>query len=560
MSVRTPRVRAPEPRGSGGWINLPGSLSLADLRGKVVLLDFWTLCCINCIHIVEELRALEERFADELVVIGVHSPKFPHEADHAAVVQAVQRHRIMHPVIDDPESITWDQYGVRAWPTLVLIDPEGYVVGSVAGEGHAGELGGVIQELVDQAESDGVLRRGPLELRPAGEDTGTLAFPGKVAADPSGTRIAIADTGHDRVLVATLDGEITAEHGGFDQPQGVRFDGDALVVCDTVAGKVWRVTSDDSRELLAEGISSPWDVVRDGDRLVVCEAGRHRLWEIPDGGGAPKPLAGTGGENLEDGPAASALLAQPSGITRLPDGALAFADSEVSALRVLRDGQVETLVGLGLFEWGRDDGDRLTARLQHPLGVAAAPGGAIYVADTFNSLLRVWRGGNLSTLYVGGLDEPGGLDLLPDGRLVVADTNHHRVVLVDPSSASLTPVELGEPSLSAAPGPGPTTTTAGRVAQPAGSRWHMTLDVDLDGYDLDTADGPPIRLNLTADPPSLLGPGSVTSWSLDRLPADVDVELGWGSGRIDADLVAATCSGDVCRVRRSRVAYDVELT
>ena len=132
------RVRAPELHGAGGWLNTGGRpLSLADLRGRIVLLDFWTFCCVNCLHVIEELRPLEERYADVLVVVGVHSPKFPHEADHAALAAAVERYELHHPVLDDPELRTWQQYAVRAWPTLVVIDPEGYVVSVAAGEGHA---------------------------------------------------------------------------------------------------------------------------------------------------------------------------------------------------------------------------------------------------------------------------------------------------------------------------------------------------------------------------------------------------------------------------------------
>jgi thiol-disulfide isomerase/thioredoxin len=138
MTTATGRVRAPELRGRVGWINTDITLSLRELRelrGRVVVLDFWTFCCINCLRVIEELRLLEERFGTRLVVIGVHSPKFPQESDHPAVERAVARHRIAHPVRDDPELETWQQYGVRAWPTLVVIDPDRYVIAMASGEG-----------------------------------------------------------------------------------------------------------------------------------------------------------------------------------------------------------------------------------------------------------------------------------------------------------------------------------------------------------------------------------------------------------------------------------------
>src|SRR5919112_425038 len=174
------RVRAPELAGDGGWIGVD-DLSLAALRGKVVLLDFWTLACVNCQRVLEELRGLERRFADALVVVGVHSPKFPHEHEHAAVRDAVARHRITHPVLDDPAMTSWDAYAVRAWPTLVLIDTHGRVALTVSGEGHAVELAAAIERLVAEAEADGSLRPGAVAAEPDALGTGELAHPGKVA-------------------------------------------------------------------------------------------------------------------------------------------------------------------------------------------------------------------------------------------------------------------------------------------------------------------------------------------------------------------------------------------
>jgi hypothetical protein len=442
-------------------------------------------------------------------------------------------------VLDDPEMTTWQEYGVRAWPTLVVIDPEGYAVGMASGEGHAGEIEALIERLLD--EPGAAAGDAPSHLPPPTLDDTFLAYPGKVASD-GGTRLAVADTGHDRVLVVRLDGRVLAEFGGFDQPQGVRFDGSRLLVCDTVGDRLVAVDlAGGGRTVLAGGISSPWDVVRlDAERLVVAEAGRHRLVAVPSGGGAAVPLAGTRAEGLLDGAALAAHLAQPSGLAVLRGGALAIADSEVSALRVLRDGEVATLVGEGLFEWGADDGDRATARLQHPLGVAALPDGAIAVADTFNSRLRIWRDGRLSTLATTeALDEPGGLDVLPDGRLVVADTNAHRVVLVDPRTGSVETLRLDDRRGEL---------LEGRRAEAV----HLSLTLDTGGEDLDPSQGPPLRVTVSADPPALLGPGP-RSWALATLPAEIDLVLGVaGDGVLDIDIVAATCRGDVCTVHRRR--------
>ncbi|MGA7988204.1 MAG: thioredoxin-like domain-containing protein [Candidatus Dormiibacterota bacterium] len=542
MTTATARVRAPELNGSGGWINTDRPLSLRDLRGRVVVLDFWTFCCINCLRVVEELRPLEERFGDRLVVIGIHSPKFPHESDHAAVVRSVARHRIEHPVLDDPEMDTWQQYGVRAWPTLVVIDPDGYVVAMASGEGNGEALGGVIEQLLD-GRTDLAVGAAFTPVRVTAR--AALAFPGKVASDGA-ARIAIADTGNDRVLVSDLAGRLRHVFTGFNQPQGVRFDGERLLVCDTVAGEVVSIAlPGGEREALAPGLRSPWDCLKLEDgRIAIAEAGTHRILAVADGGGPVAVIAGSGAEGLRDGPAATAHLAQPSGLTLLPDSALAFADSEVSALRVLRDGVVDTLVGQGLFAWGTADGDRNSARLQHPLGVVSLGDGRLAIADTFNSLVRIWEEGSLRTLHLGEpVDEPGGIDVLPDGRLLVADTNHHRVIAVDPGTGAVTEIPVGNP-VDAAPAEAALSGAGGAVLQ-------LQATVDLGDSDLDLAQGPPVHVNVSADPPTLLGPGP-RSWALDALPVSVEVRLGQpGSGVLVVDVIASTCKGDVCTIARA---------
>jgi thiol-disulfide isomerase/thioredoxin len=543
MTTTLGRVRAPELRGAGGWINTERSLALGDLRGRVVVLDFWTFCCINCLRVVEELRPLEERFGDRLVVIGVHSPKFPHEADHAAVARAVSRHRIAHPVLDDPDLEMWQQYGVRAWPTLVVVDPDGYVVAMASGEGNGPALERVVAQLLE-GRSD--LAAGPAFTRVTAAGGSTLAFPGKVASDGA-ERIAIADTGHDRVLVCDLDGNIHHEFGGFHQPQGVRFDADRLLVCDTVAGELVAVSlPGGERRTLASDLRSPWDaVVLPRGRIAVAEAGLHRIAAIHREGGPIEVLAGSRAEGLRDGPANEAHLAQPSGLTLLADDAIAFADSEVSALRVLRNGRVETLVGTGLFAWGAADGDRTTARLQHPLGVAALEGGAIAVADTFNSLLRLWESDALRTMALSeAVDEPSGLDVLPDGRLVVADTNHHRVITVDIPTGAVAEIHLRNPHDA-------DQTTATSLSGTSGSTLVIDANVDLAGSGLDLQQGPPVHVNVSADPQTLLAAGP-RSWALDGLPVSVAVRLGSpGGGVVTVDVIASTCEGDVCTIKRS---------
>jgi thiol-disulfide isomerase/thioredoxin len=542
------RTRAPELRGAGGWVNTNRPLTLAGLRGKVVVLDFWTFCCINCLRVIEELRPVEERFPDELVVVGVHSPKFPHEADHQALGQAVARHRVTHPVLDDPGLETWEQYSIKAWPTLVVVDPEGYIVGGVSGEGAGPVVERAVEGLVAEHQQKGTLlmgRRGDgVALTPV---TGPLAVPGKVASDGE-ARLAIADTGHDRVLVAGLDGRVEQVLDGLAAPQGLAFDGDLLLVCEAGADRVLAIGLDDGeRRVVASDLASPWDVtVEAPGSYVIAEAGRHRLWRVTEDGTAI--AAGTGGEALVDGPATEALLAQPSGVTRV-GGGVAFVDAESSALRVLTDdGRVVTVVGAGLFEWGQADGPSQVARMQHPLGVASVPGeDVLFVADTFNSMIRVWDGAHemLRALSVDGFDEPGGLDVLPDGRLVVADTNNHRVLFVDTFTGATETLTIDE-SWHAAP-------EGDAIWVAPGSALTVAFALALDpGHVLDTADGPPVRVRVGAEPAALLADGP-REWALSSAQGDVEVVSGrTGEGILTLDVSAATCEEDSCTVQRLR--------
>jgi len=559
LAIRRSRIRAPELSGSGGWLNTDAPLSMASLRGKVVLLDFWTYCCVNCLRLLEELRPLEEKWGDELVVVGVHSPKFPREADQAALRAALVRHRVTHPVLDDPELVTWDQYAVKGWPTVVLVDPEGYVVGAASGEGCGPVLDDAVADVVARASAAGTLvrgrRRGPASAPPAGP----LAFPGKVAVDPGGERIAVSDTGHDRVLVAYPDGLAVAEVTGLTQPQGVRFTGRGLIICDTGADRVVEVELSEEGAgpltTVVDGLASPWDVVVEpSGAAVVAEAGRHRLWRVPGGPRPAEPVAGNGREGLADGPATEAELAQPSGLC-LDRGGIVFADAESSALRLLSaEGRVTTIVGEGLFDWGHDDGPPAQARLQHPLGVAAR-GATVFVADTFNSRLRVWDGSQLATIPVGDgtLDEPGGLDVTPEGRLLVADTNHHRVVTVDPATGRVEPLPIDLSGLDARPAAG--------VTARRGSTFTLDLTISLDGRALDDSAGPPVRAAVEARPPHLLAPGA-RQWALDDVCRLVQLTGGArpDTGTLLVEVSAAVCGDGTCEVITRRRRHRLTIT
>jgi sugar lactone lactonase YvrE len=385
-----------------------------------------------------QLRELEAAFPRELAVIGVHSGKFLGERDTDNIAHAVRRHGIRHPVLNDADHRVWNAYAVRAWPTLTFIDPAGRVIGAVEGEANLADLTRVVREMVEEFSADGTLSPVAAEARPAAPLAGQLAYPGKVLGR------FVADTGHGRVV----DGSRTYGAGIMAAPQGMALMDEALYVADPEAHRIWRVDlatgevrpaagtgaqgwPEGPGDPLAMALNSPWDLADLGDgTLAVAMAGQHQIWRLAE---RLTPLAGTGREALVDGDARSACFAQPSGLVRGADGTLYVADSEASAIRAVDPGTgaTRTLVGRGLFDFGDRDGCGDEVRLQHPLGLAWG-GGALWVADSFNGKVKRCDPARREVRTVAaGLHEPGGLCWLPDGRLLVADTNAHRLVTVD---------------------------------------------------------------------------------------------------------------------------------
>lgn len=488
-SART--VRAPEFPADLSWLNTAEPLRLADLRGRFVLLDFWTYCCINCQHILPELAQLEQQFANELTVIGVHSAKFTDEAEVGNIRSAILRHDIAHPVLVDDGMRVWREYAVRAWPTLVLIDPQGYIVGAQAGEITAAGFAPILAAQIAAARAAGTLQPGPLTFaREAESQPATvLRFPAHVLADPDHNRLILADTGHHRLLVCGFDGTVQQTIGGplpglhdggaasarFNSPQGLALDGDTLWVADTQNHALRRVDLGTSEVTTIVGhggkptaynqpgrgtavaLHSPWAVAVHDGLVYVANAGSHQLWVVDPTTREARPFAGSAREDLIDGLAVRAALAQPSALARLGDR-LAFVDSETSSVRwVTLDAnpQVGTWVGTGLFDFGDIDGDRRVARLQHPLGLAELDG-QLYVADTYNNrikhldpatgVIRTFAGSGAEGTADGELaraefDEPTGLSA-DEGRLWVADTNNHVIRRIDLAAGTVSTLRL----------------------------------------------------------------------------------------------------------------------
>jgi thiol-disulfide isomerase/thioredoxin len=567
-SART-KVRAPELRGRG-WLNTGGRpLTLTDLRGRIVLLDFWTFACVNCLHVLQELRPLEERFSDVLVTIGVHSPKFVHEAEAEAVRAAVERYAVHHPVLDDPELSTWDAYAAKAWPTLVVIDPAGYVVAQLSGEGHAHGLTVLIEELVAEHEAAGTLRRGDSPYVAPPEPASRLLFPGKVIALADGA-LLVSDTAHHQLVELETDliterrrfgtgdrGLLDGAEPRFAEPQGllrlppevaaqVGYD---VVVADSVnhALRGLRLADGHVRTLAGTGeqlrtrvpvgqtsnlLSTPWDLAWWQERVVIAMAGPHQLWSFDPVDAAVKVLAGTTTEGLRDGPLAQAFFAQPSGLATDRDGNLWVADSETSALRSVTvdpavGAAVTTAVGQGLFDFGFRDGEATEeARLQHPLGVAVLPDGSIAIADTYNGAVRRYDPDRrVVRTLARDLNEPS--DLIVDGdELIVVESAAHRLVRVPiPAGAR---VDAGVHRVRRAR----TDLAPGRLG--------LTIEfTPPTGQHLDRRFGDPTSLTVTASPPSLLAAGAGAGRGLSRtlqLAGDPATE-----GVLQISVAAAAC-------------------
>jgi thiol-disulfide isomerase/thioredoxin len=561
------RVRAPELIGRGGWLNTgEKDPTLADLRGSIVILDFWTFCCVNCLHVLDELRELEEKHRDTVVIIGVHSPKFVHEADHQAVADAVERYEVHHPVLDDPDLATWKQYAVRAWPTLTVIDPEGYVVGQHSGEGHAHALETLVAELEAEHAAKGTLRCGDGPYVPPEPVPTDLRFPGKALLLPEGTLLVSDSTRHALVEMAA-DGETvvrrigTGERGftdggpdeaRFSEPQGLALLPDGgVVVADTVnhalrrldlvtgevttlagTGRQWWQGSPTSGPAREVDLSSPWDVAWFEGRLWIAMAGVHQLWTYDPAEGSVRVAAGTTNEGLADGPAAEAWFAQPSGLAAADDR-LWIADSETSALRYVdREFAVHTVVGSGLFDFGHRDGPAGQALLQHPLGVTALPDGSVAVSDTYNHALRRYdpSTGEVTTLAT-DLREPS------DAVLVGGDAPE--IVVVESARHRLTRLRLPEEAVRVEAAAHRTQRPAADIG-PGPFRLDVVFTAPV-GQKLDERYGPSTRLLVSSTPSELLLEGDGKGTDLGR---DLVLNEDVAEGVLHVSAMAASCDDD----------------
>lgn len=492
---RLPKVRASELVGRG-WLNTGGrKITLADLRGKIVILDFWTFCCINCLHVLDELREFEEQYRDVLVIVGVHSPKFAHEADPDALAAAVERYEVHHPVLDDPELVTWSAYTARAWPTLVVIDPEGYVVAQMAGEGHRRNVEILVSELVATHEASGTLHRGDGPYVPPEPTEGTLRFPGKVVALPDG-HLLVADAGHHSL--AELDGDTlvrrigTGERGFVDGgPDEARFSEPNGLCLVPEELRPWL----DYDVLVADTVNHALRGVRLSDGLVTTVAGTGEQYMV----GAADNFLPFDDDEPDEEPASLPVVGEPYDASAAFGSSLTLGRDQQRAAPFVpgprrqklsspwdvawsqalggfvvamagnhtlwefddKQGSINQLAGTlneGLLDGPLDD-----AWFAQPSGLAVGADDKIWVADSETSALR-WvdpvaravhtavgeglfdfghRDGPASEAR---LQHPLGVAVLPDGSVLIADTYNGAVRRYADGSVSTIATDLAEPS------------------------------------------------------------------------------------------------------------------
>ena len=613
------RIRAPELTGGRGWLNTDKPLSLAALKGKVVLLDFWTYGCINCMHIIPDLKRLEKKYPNELVVIGVHSAKFENEKDTENIRRIILRYEIEHPIVNDADFNIWRAYAVNAWPTRYLIDPAGYVIGRLSGEGGYEALDKAIGESIAEFRKRGELNEAPLQLVLEKAKVGDLplAFPGKALADVKNDRLFIADSDHNRIVITRLDGTLVdvignGQHGmssgpfgeaSFFRPQGMVLDGDKLYVADTENHLIRRLdlkartvetvagTGVQSHEYGETGpamkvaLNSPWDLQLVGRTLYIAMAGPHQIWQLDLDKQEVSTYAGSGREARIDGARDESAFAQPSALAT--DGKTLFvSDAEANIIRAidLAAGHVRTLVGGDLFDFGDHDGHGDDVRLQHPLGLTRW-NDKLLIADTYNHKIKLLdpaartvtsfagtgkpgqTDGAMASFY-----EPGGLTLAGD-KLYVADTNNHAIRVLDlktKETKTLTIKGLQPPQLSQ------TATAETSVNQE---------EIKLPVQKIRSGDGS-ILLNLQLPAGYHLNPSaphryivsvgdgsqmiSIDSHSASRTLKNVQLPVqipfhatGQGAAQVNASFTFVYCREDntgVCRIKTLQWRVPIEIT
>ena len=464
------------------WLNTKKNISLSDLKGKFVLIQFLSFSSINSLHAISDLKKIETKYSKELQIIAVHSGKFPTQKNFENIRQAVLKFDITYPVALDKDFSIWNSYGINSWPTHILINPVGEIIGKLSGEGISQSLEEIIPDLIKEFDSQKKLNRNTVTLLSLEKDKlaeTVLSFPSKVILNESGTELYISDTNHHRILHIDIQrkkildiigsNEIGNENGffseaKFNRPNGIFLKEQLLYIADTdnhcirvadlrtkkvstLAGTGKQSTS---LNLSGKGnqvsLNSPFDLTEYKNKLYISMLGSHQLWTLDLKTLEAELYAGSGRENLEDGKLLNATLSQPMGITK-DHIRLYFLDSNTSSLRsadLKPEGTIKTLIGKGLFESGDIDGKYPEASLQFPVGIFQNER-KIFIADTLNHKIKSYDIDTKELKTLAGTDTSGFLNsnanessfnepssIAKQNHLIyIADTNNHSIRILD---------------------------------------------------------------------------------------------------------------------------------
>jgi thiol-disulfide isomerase/thioredoxin len=460
--------------GAGKWVNLQRPLAVDELDDRLILLDFWTFCCINCIQALPILNEIHKNYGDKISIIGVHSGKFGNEKTAEPILRAIGRYQINHAVYNDDDFAVWKNFEVKGWPTLILLDSEGRQIWRYFGEAPYDQIAAALDTAIEKATPDLKTRALPVKKAQKVAVDSVFYYPSKII-ELKGAGYALSDSGHNQISILNEQGQVLQNYAGFNAPQGMAYDraNDLLYVANTGNHQLKRIdlkrqkvkllagikrrggiVNDKPRKAMKTALASPWDLALfDGD-LILANAGSHQLLRYSIKNKKISVFAGNGKESIDDGRYPDNSLSQPSALAVMGDD-LYFLDSETSSLRrVDKSGKVETLLGSGLFDFGYRDGTKSDALMQHPLGLEADPKkNRIFIADSYNHVLRIYdvKSGHLQTISgaaesfgTGTLNadeiqyhEPNDILLKDDGRLIIVDTNNHRVIELDPYNSKL---------------------------------------------------------------------------------------------------------------------------
>jgi len=472
------RLKAPEIPEFVDWFNSDQPIKISDQFGKVVLLEFWTTSHVNCEQLLLDSNYLEKKYRDGLTVIGIHAPKYPYEQDSKHLEAAINRHKVNHPVVQDSSYQLMKKYGVRDWPTVILIDPEGFIIGALRGDSNREQIESLIQQQLMLAEQKNIRQYNKTVLTEQALHGNELSYPSRIYVKEN--KIFISDSGHNRIVEVNLNGTVCRSFGSFhpglldghesdalfNNPQGMELIEDFLFVADTGNHAIRRIHlhTGEVHTIMGNGkrakpltqvyddpeqaeLNSPWALTSYKGEVYICMAGTHQIWKWQLSMNQLTPFMGTGNEDLADGLSPMAAFAQPTGICAGEFG-LYVSDSESSAIRFIRmpDGQVTTLVGKGLFEFGDTDGLNHVARLQHPLDLQYDHNRRlIWICDTYNNKIKYLslQNNELHSLSLTGLDEPGGI-FLDNDILWIANTNAHQILKLELDKGQLSVFEIKE--------------------------------------------------------------------------------------------------------------------